>query len=104
MRIRPVQLFLDLDGVLADFDRGVRTVTGRPPEELPLPAMWRALARHPDFFDTLEFMADAEALWRFCAPHHPTVLTGLPLGSWARRRSGAGWRACSAPASPSSPA
>jgi hypothetical protein len=28
-------------------------------------------------------MEDAEALWRFCEPHHPTILTGLPHGSSA---------------------
>ncbi|MDJ0387705.1 hypothetical protein QMO56_06235 [Roseomonas sp. E05] len=76
-------LFLDLDGVLADFDRGVQAVTGKRPEELPLKTMWSALARAPRFFETLEFMKDAEALWRFCAPHRPTILTGLPLGAWA---------------------
>lgn len=78
-----MELFLDLDGVLADFDRGVREVTGRRPEDLPLKKMWSALAQAPRFFETLLFMEDAEALWRFCAPHRPTVLTGLPLGSWA---------------------
>ena len=76
-------LFLDLDGVLADFDRGVRAITGKPPEMLPLKTMWSALARAPRFFETLEFMEDAEMLWRFCAPHSPTILTGLPMGSWA---------------------
>ena len=79
----PGPLFLDLDGVLADFDRGVETVTGRRPEELPLKTMWAALARAPRFFETLEMMHDAEALWRFCAPHRPTILTGLPMGAWA---------------------
>jgi hypothetical protein len=77
------RLFLDLDGVLADFDRGVREVTGQPPEALPLRSMWAALARAPRFFETLAFMEDAELLWRFCAPYQPTILTGLPLGSWA---------------------
>lgn len=77
------RLFLDLDGVLADFDRGVVAVTGRRPEALPMTAMWRALSRHPDFFGTLEFMHDAQELWASCAPHRPTILTGLPLGSWA---------------------
>ena len=78
-----MRLFLDLDGVLADFDRGVALVTGKPPEQMGLGTMWRALARAPDFFGTLAFMADAEALWAFCEPHEPTILTGIPLGSWA---------------------
>ncbi|HEY0418872.1 MAG TPA: hypothetical protein VGC80_05070 [Acetobacteraceae bacterium] len=78
-----LRLFLDLDGVLADFDRGVHAVTGCRPEELRLSEMWRALQRAPRFFETLEFMHDAELLWQYCAPHRPTILTGLPLGSWA---------------------
>ncbi len=76
-------LFLDLDGVLADFERGVKTVTGKRPEELPTKVMWRELSRHKDFYGTLEFMHDAQELWRFCEPFAPTILTGLPLGSWA---------------------
>lgn len=79
----PMRLFLDLDGVLADFDRGVQTVTGRRPDQLKTKEMWRALARAPDFYGTLELMRDAHALWEFCRPHDPTILTGLPLGNWA---------------------
>lgn len=77
------KLFLDLDGVLADFDRGVETVTGKRPDELPTRAMWAALARHPDFYAALELMADARMLWDFCRPFEPTILTGLPRGNWA---------------------
>jgi hypothetical protein len=28
-------------------------------------------------------MHDAQGLWRFCEPHHPAILTGLPRGTWA---------------------
>lgn len=82
-RRTPLKLFLDLDGVLADFDRGVQAVTGKRPEQLPLKQMWRALAQAPDFYGTLEMMHDAEILWTFCRPYDPTILTGLPLGDWA---------------------
>lgn len=77
------KLFLDLDGVLADFDRGVERVTGKRPDQLKTREMWRALARDEDFYGTLEFMHDAQALWDFCRPYRPVILTGLPLGKWA---------------------
>lgn len=76
-------LFLDLDGVLADFDAGVVAVTGKLPHQQPVRTMWRELAAAPDFFATLAFKPDGGALWAFCAPFRPTILTGLPLGRWA---------------------
>lgn len=78
-----MELYLDLDGVLADFDRGVEAVTGKRPDQLTTRQMWRALARHPDFYGTLEMMHDAQVLWEFCAPYDPVILTGLPMGTWA---------------------
>lgn len=77
------RLFLDLDGVLADFDRGVERVTGRRPDQQTTREMWRALAQDADFFGTLALMADARDLWDYCVPHRPVILTGLPRGDWA---------------------
>jgi hypothetical protein len=78
-----MKLFLDLDGVLADFDRGVEAVTGKRPDQQHIRQMWKALAREPDFYGTLDMMHNAQVLWEFCKPYHPTILTGLPLGDWA---------------------
>jgi hypothetical protein len=78
-----VKLFLDLDGVLADFDRGVIALTGRHPREQTTRELWRAVARAPDFFAALAFTRDGRRLWEFCRPLDPTILTGLPRGGWA---------------------
>jgi hypothetical protein len=78
-----VKLFLDLDGVLADFDRGVIGLTGRHPREQSAREMWRAVVRAPDFFAALAFTDDGKRLWEFCRPLDPTILTGLPHGGWA---------------------
>jgi len=78
-----VRLFLDLDGVLADFDRGVIGLTGRHPREQTVREMWRKVARAPDFFAALAFTRDGRRLWEFCRPLNPTILTGLPRGGWA---------------------
>jgi len=77
------RLFLDLDGVLADFDAGVVKATGKLPDQLGDHEMWPLLARTPGFYDTLPWIADAAVLWEFSKPWEPTILTGLPRGRWA---------------------
>jgi hypothetical protein len=82
-----VQLYLDCDGVLADFERGAIELLGMPPRDFEkrhgIGAFWREVARHPDFYGTLPLMPDAMDL--FAAVRHlmPVILTGLPRGSWA---------------------
>lgn len=76
-------LFLDLDGVLADFDAGIKKLTGRWPHELPVGVLWSRAARHGAFFEELELMPGGLELWEHCKAHSPTILTGLPRGRWA---------------------
>lgn len=77
------KLFLDLDGVLADFDAGVIELFGEPPSEIPPPRMWARIARTEGFYAELPWMPDGRQLWEFAAAFEPTILTGLPRGSWA---------------------
>jgi len=84
-RPRGRRLFLDLDGVLADFDKGVKSALGVAPGDLHPREMWPALARvQCGFFRTLEPMPDAALLWAHCCAYDSvTILTGMPMGQWA---------------------
>ena len=78
------QLFVDLDGVLADFDHGVEELTGSRPAQLSPKAMWPRLARTPAFYARLPWAQDGPELWQRVAPLDPVILTGLPRGNWAK--------------------
>lgn len=98
-----VQLFVDLDGVLADFDQGVRDITGRAPDRMACSAMWRSISGARDFFGRLDWMPGAQELWEdHLAPLRPTILSGVPMSSsnWAERQK-RGW--CAAHLGPNVP-
>ncbi len=81
------QLFLDLDGVLADFDGGARALLGMSPaayeERYGKGRFWKQLANAPDFYGTLPLMPDARELYDAVSHLDPIILTGLPVGNWA---------------------
>ncbi len=80
-------IFLDCDGVLADFDTGAARVFGMPPRAYERrfgpKRFWATLASVPDFFNTLELLPDARELYEAVRDLDPVILTGLPRGAWA---------------------
>lgn len=85
--LKNYKLFLDLDGVLADFDSRVYEILGDYPNNLKQNAMWKEL-KNPkhDFYYSLNFMKDGLQLWNYCKSYNPTIITGCPLGNWAPKQ------------------
>lgn len=83
------QLFLDCDGVLADFDGYGLTVLGDLPanieEKYGSQHLWDLLERVPDFYYNLPVLPEGQALYRAVLPLKPVILTGYPQGCkhWA---------------------
>jgi hypothetical protein len=81
------QLYLDCDGVLADFSTGATAVLGMHPRAFEkrhgLRRFWQKLAAAPDFYFDLPLLPDAMRLFEAVRHLDPIILTGLPRGNWA---------------------
>ena len=81
------RLFLDADGMLADFDHGAQRLLGMKPkafiEKHGRATFWKRLANAKNFYGSLPQMPDAQLLFEAVKHLEPTILTGLPLGKWA---------------------
>jgi len=82
------KIYCDLDGVLVDFDAGVRNISGgRSPDDFPNSSMmWSAIGRADRFYANLPWTSDGKALWNVLVTHIPTpnILTGVPMSNKSR--------------------
>ena len=78
-----VRIFCDLDGVLADFEEGVRRIFNREPKTISNNQLWSTLVRQPNFYGNLPWMKDGKLLWNAIKHLKPVIITAAPKGSWA---------------------
>ena len=92
--IRP-HIFLDCDGVLADFDTRALEVCGEDPRAFEdregSQAFWARLYSHPDFFGSLPLMPGALELYAAVSHLQPSILTGCPRSHPSVREQKARW-------------
>lgn len=84
------QLYLDCDGVLADFDKAGEKLWGMPPRDYEAKVgtqqFWKELQQTGDFYEALEKMPYADQLIASTRSYNPIILTGAPRGDWAQEQ------------------
>ncbi len=73
-----MQLFVDMDGVLADFDAHHENVFGFRSDKLLDNVDWQAVRKVAGFYEAIPPMVDMRELWEAIERHSPIVLTGVP--------------------------
>lgn len=90
------KLWLDCDGVLADFDRYFMSLSDgvhpRKYEEINgSKNFWKLIQNDNNFFFNLPVMKDAYILYDKLKHLNPTILTGVPNGEWSKSQK-LSWR------------
>ena len=83
-----MQLYLDSDGVLMDFDKRFIELTGMHPRDYEAEhgdnSFWKVIEDDPEeFFYSLELMEDAQLLFDTVKHLNPIILTGASNNDWA---------------------
>ena len=103
-RHQQFKVFCDLDGVLVDFEHGIRKLFPdldtkyHPQQDRPLQiqdlersTMWRKVASADAFFEGLPWTREGRRLWEYIRPLQPDILTGVPVMSESSRREKFAW-------------
>jgi 5' nucleotidase, deoxy (Pyrimidine), cytosolic type C protein (NT5C) len=73
-----LQVYLDLDGVFADFDARVKHLCGKHPNQLDRSRLWKMINSDKRFFAELELIEGCMLLWQATRDLEPIFLTGAP--------------------------
>jgi hypothetical protein len=82
-----IQVWLDCDGVLADFDTGFDRLTGTDARTFEdvygTSVFWSRIQRSDSFFARLPVLEQGRQLYNLVKHLRPIILTGTPVGDWS---------------------
>lgn len=75
-------VYVDMDGVIADFDKGFQKITGKSTDDVEDPELWAAIDAHgkAKFFSELEWMPGGQEMWKYIADNFLKVKILSALG------------------------
>ena len=68
-------VYLDMDGVLVNLEKGAYEVHGVKLGDVPKPERWEKIRDTKDFWKDLEWMPSAKSLWKFLKPYEPSIMS-----------------------------
>ena len=68
-------VYLDMDGVLVDLERGSIEVHGAKLGDVPKPERWDKINAIKNFWKNLEWMPGAKKMWDFLKPYTPSIMS-----------------------------
>lgn len=77
------KIYLDLDGVMADFDAHFPAVFGQDHRSMEDNVMWAMIDSHPSYFRDMPVCPGALAFFDEIAPFEPIILTACPRTNYA---------------------
>ena len=78
---RAINLYLDLDGVVADFDNYFRDYFQKDHKQMDDSEMWALIDSHPTFFKSLPMISGAKEFFNFLSffSHHKQLMIVSPM-------------------------